>query len=355
MFGASVFLGQQEEHEQESYLDVIAELGGTTIFTSLHIPEDDASIFKKALQTLGSQVQARNMELYVDMSTHSMASLGLQWEESRTLFDWGVSGIRMDYGIESAMIANISQYMSVALNASTLTPEWMEELFALGLVKDHAEVWHNYYPRPETGLDAEWFDKQNRWFKDNGLKTVAFIPGDGRLRGPLYKGLPTLEDHRSTSPLASYLSLVKDHPVDGILIGDPSLSRSSVDQFKGYQNNTILIRYESLVDESQTNSLLHLDHRNRFDPARDVIRSEGARSFAQKLVEPIAARNQIARTRGAITVDNELYGRYQGELQLIKTPLKANEAVNVVGLVVKEDLPLLDFIGAGQRFSLKRL
>ena len=355
MIGASVFLGQQEEHEQESYLDVISDLGGTTIFTSLHIPEDDSTLYKKALQTLGSQVQSRGMELYVDMSTHSMTTLGLQWEESRTLLDWGVSGIRMDYGIESAVIADISHYMPVALNASTLTPEWLEELFALGLVKNHAEVWHNYYPRPETGLDAAWFDKQNRFFKEKGLKTVAFIPGDGQLRGPLYKGLPTLEDHRNLSPLASYLSLVNNHPVDGILIGDPSLSLSSVNQFKAYQNSEILLRYESFIDVSQTDSLLRLNHRNRFDPARDVIRSEGARPFAQQLGEPIRARNQIARAKGAITVDNELYGRYQGELQIAKTSLIKNEAVNVVGQVIKDDLPLLDFIEAGHRFSLKRV
>lgn len=355
MIGASVFLGQQQEHEQEAYLDIISDLGGTTIFTSLHIPEDDATLYKKALQTLGSQVQSRGMELYVDMSTHSMTSLGLTWGESHTLVDWGITGIRMDYGIESAVIADISKYMPVALNASTLTPEWLEQLLALGLVKEHAEVWHNYYPRPETALDATWFDQQNHWFKEQGLKTVAFIPGDGRLRGPLYKGLPTLEDHRILSPLASYLSFVNDHLVDGILIGDPSLSVSSINQFKAYQTGEIPLRYESFIDDSQTASLLNLNHRNRFDPARDVIRSEGARPFAQTLGDPIQARNQIARAKGSITVDNELYGRYQGDLHIVKTPLKENEAINVVGQVINEDLPLLDFIGAGQRFSLKRV
>jgi hypothetical protein len=355
MIGASVFLGQQLEHEQEAYLDIISNLGGTTIFTSLHIPEDDSTLYKKALQTLGSQVQSRNMKLYVDMSTHSMTSLGLQWEDSRTLVDWGITGIRMDYGIESAVIADISKCMPVALNASTLTPEWLEELLALGLVKNHAEVWHNYYPRPETALDATWFDKQNRWFKEQGLKTVAFIPGDGQLRGPLYKGLPTLEDHRFLSPLASYLSFVNDHPVDEILIGDPSLSLSSVNQFKAYQTNEIPLRYQSLIEDSQTDSLLNLNHRNRFDPARDVIRSEGARPFAQTFGEPLRARNQIARAKGAITIDNELYGRYQGDLHIVKNPLAENEAVNVVGQVIKEDLPLLEFIGAGQCFSLIRV
>jgi len=115
------------------------------------------------------------------------------------------------------------------------------------------------------------------------------------------------------------------------------------------------LRYESFFDDRLTDSLLNLHHRNRFDPARDVIRSEGARPFAQSIGEPIRGNNQIARAKGAITVDNELYGRYQGDLHIVKSALIENEAVNVVGQVMEEDLPLLDFIGAGQRFSLKKV
>ena len=49
---------------------------------------------------------------------------------------------------------------------------------------------------------------------------MAFIPGDGEKRGPLYEGLPTLEKHRNMRPLEAYLELVQECDVDKVLIGD---------------------------------------------------------------------------------------------------------------------------------------
>ncbi|KIL52857.1 DUF871 domain-containing protein [Jeotgalibacillus campisalis] len=352
MIGASVFLGQQTEREQQTYLDLIQKAGGKTIFTSLHIPEDDAALYKNALKTLADQVQERGMRLYVDMSGHSMEALGLTWKEAGVLKDWGVEGIRVDYGIDSQTIAAISNVMTVALNASTITQIWMDELTALGLNKEQSEVWHNYYPRPETGLCSTWFDQQNQWFKQNGFKTAAFIPGDKRLRGPLHKGLPTLEKHRRMSSFAAYLSLKHQHPVDEILIGDPEISTQTFEQLTAYQQGVIRLRYKPYTNDVLSQRLLALEHRNRFDPARDVIRSEGARPFFQIQNDRIKADQPNERTIGAITIDNEHYGRYQGELQIARTSLPSHEGVNTAGQIIAKDIPLIPFIGPGQEFKL---
>ena len=45
----------------------------------------------------------------------------------------------------------------------------------------------------------------------------------------------------------------------------------------------------------------------------------------------------IARKKGSITIDNELYGRYAGEMQIATHDLPVDEKVNVVGMVVEED------------------
>ncbi|MDG5472717.1 MupG family TIM beta-alpha barrel fold protein [Jeotgalibacillus sp. ET6] len=352
MIGASVFLGQQSTQEQETYLDLIQKAGGKTIFTSLHIPEDDAALYKEALKALAAQVRDRGMKLYVDMSGRSMEFLGLSWKDASVLKDWGVEGIRMDYGIDSQTIANISKVMTVALNASTITQEWMDELSALGLQKEQSEVWHNYYPRPDTGLCSHWFDQKNRWFKKNGFKTAAFIPGNKRLRGPLQEGLPTLEKHRGISPFASYLSLKREHPADEILIGDPEISSHTFHQLAMYQQGIICLRYVPFTKDDMSQNLLSLEHRNRFDPARDVIRSEGARPYFQSQKGKIKADHTIERKTGTITIDNEHYGRYQGELQIVRRPLPAHEGVNAAGQIVDEDLPLIEYIGAGQAFVL---
>ena len=46
-----------------------------------------------------------------------------------------------------------------------------------------------------------------------------------------------------------------------------------------------------------------------------------------------------------------MYGRYQGELQIVKKPLLADERVNVIGKVSENSIKLLDFIKEGTKFK----
>ncbi|MGG3924217.1 DUF871 domain-containing protein, partial [Geobacillus thermodenitrificans] len=60
------------------------------------------------------------------------------------------------------------------------------------------------------------------------------------------------------------------------------------------------------------------------------------------------------RRTGSITIDNERYGRYAGELQITLVDLPADDRVNVIGQVIEEDMPLLRYIHGGRRFCLIR-
>ena len=62
--------------------------------------------------------------------------------------------------------------------------------------------------------------------------------------------------------------------------------------------------------------------------------------------------NTTERLVGSVTIDNERYGRYQGEMQIAKRNLPMDEKVNVVGRVIDEDLSLLKYIKSGQGFSI---
>ncbi len=152
------------------------------MFTSLHIPEEDASAYRTKLQLLGSIASALEMELIADISTASMEKLDLDWKTAETVLDWGLTGLRIDYGIEDDVIVRLSQKMKVALNASTLTEEQLQRLIEAGLRTTHTEVWHNFYPRPETGLALSDFLAKNLLFQTYDLKVQAFIPGDRNLR-----------------------------------------------------------------------------------------------------------------------------------------------------------------------------
>jgi hypothetical protein len=53
-----------------------------------------------------------------------------------------------------------------------------------------------------------------------------------------------------------------------------------------------------------------------------------------------------------ITMDNDGYGRYRGEIQICRRDLEADERVNVIGHVSSEDLPLLNLAMPGQKVKL---
>ncbi|MED0965475.1 DUF871 domain-containing protein [Bacillus paramycoides] len=349
MIGVSIYLSKERVEKQEEWLEIAQKNGFSSIFTSLHIPEDDPNTYKELIQILGKQALKYEMELMVDVSPKSLHHLGITYENVEELVGWGITGLRMDYGIAPKEIACVSHKMKVALNASTITESFWKELMAENIRVDRVEAWHNFYPRPETGLAKSFLQKQNKYLHECGIKTMAFIPGDGEKRGPLYEGLPTLEKHRHMRPLEAYLELVQECDVDKVLIGDISGSLESVQEIASASGGIIPVRYQSFMNDSDAVQLIERVHTNRLDPARDVIRSVESREENNVVLQPV---NTILRKRGSITIDNELYGRYAGEMQIVINDLPADKKVNVVGMVVEKDVSLLSYIGAVKKFQL---
>ncbi|PHG46661.1 DUF871 domain-containing protein [Bacillus wiedmannii] len=349
MIGVSIYLSKERVKKQEEWLKVAKENGFSSIFTSLHIPEDDPGTYKELIQILGKQALENDMELMVDVSPKSLHHLGMTYENVEELLDWGITGLRMDYGIKPKEIARVSHKMKVALNASTITDSFWKELITEKIRVENVEAWHNFYPRPETGLAKSFLQKQNEYLHECGIKTMAFIPGDDEKRGPLYEGLPTLEKQRNMRPLEAYLELVQHCGVDKVLIGDISGGVESVQEIASASRGIIPLRYKSFICDKEALKVVERVHTNRLDPARDVIRSVESREGNKVILKPM---HTIARKKGSITIDNELYGRYAGEMQVVTHDLPKDEKVNVVGMVVEEDLSLLPYVGAGKMFQL---
>lgn len=347
MIGVSIYLSKDRVKEQEEWLKTVKQYGFSSIFTSLHIPEDDSSLYKEQIQTLGRQAKKYEMELMVDVSPTSLQHLGLTYDNVEQLLQWGITGLRIDYGVEPKDIARISQRMHIALNASTITTSLWNELLRENVKVAHVEAWHNFYPRPETGLAKSFLQKQNQYLQECGIKTMAFIPGDREKRGPLYEGLPTLEKHRYMRPLEAYLELISDCFVDKVLIGDISAAQQSIWELSQVKEGVIPLRYTPLVENEEVVAKIEQVHTNRLDPARDVIRSVESRERNFLDLQPM---NTIERKAGSITVDNTLYGRYAGEMQITLHDLPENEKVNVIGTIIEEDMSLLPYIGAGKQF-----
>ncbi|WP_077619995.1 DUF871 domain-containing protein [Bacillus sinesaloumensis] len=352
MLGISMYLNEEITEQRELYIKKMSEIGFKSIFTSLHIPEDDPSLYTDRLKVLGSLARKYNMELFADISPKSLQYLGYTWENAEYLQDWGLSGVRVDYGVSEEVIANLSKKMKIALNASTLTIEGISKLKEYGIQLSSVEAWHNFYPRPETGLDLEEFNLRNQWLKAEGIKVMAFIPGDGEKRGPLFKGLPTIEDHRELSAFAAYLDFLKNPFVDKVLIGDPTISEWSEKQFESLKEGVIELRAKSVTTDKKILERINCVLSNRQDAARDVIRAAESRLYGLIGDFPVKAENTVERPTGSITVDNSDYGRYQGEVQITKRNLPIDTKVNVIGKVIDEDLPLLANISGGTKFRL---
>ena len=331
-----------------NYLLAMRNAGLTTVFTSLHIPEDDQKVVLKRLAELTKWCQNLETDIIADVSKEGLEKLGISLDNEKQVKNLGLTGLRVDDGVSSATVAKLSQKMPIALNASTINKDDITALREHGASFENLQAWHNFYPRPETGLDANWLAQKNNWLHQMNLETMAFVAGDDVLRGPIHAGLPTLEKHRGENPLAATLEL-KQLGCDHVFIGDGSLTTNMIDCFKNYIKQRIITLH---VDENLP-ELFNYEWSNRPDVARDVIRLTEGRSRQFFNTEPQTTVS--SRPKGTITCDNKLYLRYQGELQITKCDLPADKKVNVLGQVVPQDLPLLNQIGAGQKIHFLEL
>ncbi|MBM6615915.1 DUF871 domain-containing protein [Desemzia sp. RIT804] len=353
MFGLSIFLGDELTDDKKNYLKQMKEAGFTKVFTSLHIPEEDTELYLDRLNQLGSILRELKLELVADISKGALDKIGISFlsaDSLRKLKEIGVNGLRVDYGFSNEEIAFMSNELNIVLNASTITEKDVSELNQYGASFPHMVAMHNYYPRPETGLAKEVFQDKNVWLNEIGVAVAAFVPGDKQLRGPLYQQLPSLEDHRGSHPLAAAIELLTDCFVDEVYIGDPEITNTTIYQFKRYITDGNIVFYVSPVKRSPYFETVLGIHQNRWDPAKDVLRSADARF---KEIPDILPYETSERIRGSVTIDNQKYQRYMGEIQVIVHTLPKDEKVNVVAQIREEDHPLLDWCGAGCQFELK--
>lgn len=352
MFGFSVFLNEDLDVDSIEYIGQLAKAGFKGVFTSIHIPEDETKKYSERLKELGKICQELELDLMVDISDQAIHSLGISDDQIEDILEFGVTGIRADYGIDIEWLAEMSYKLQLAINASIVSASFLDQLEKLDANFSNIQAWHNYYPRPNTGLDEVFFDQQNQLLKSYGISIQAFVMGNQVLRGPVYQGLPSLEKHRGVDPFIASMELLYDFGIDQVFIGDPKIDAFSIKRIASFISDGIIsLRAISLLDDDfLTDYQLNRIHHNRPDVARDVIRSQESRLWNKESIEPYHC---VERVLGSITMDNLKSGRYQGELQILKKDLVQSDQVNVIGKIVTSDLPLLNYVGSNQAFKLE--
>ncbi|MDM5453867.1 MupG family TIM beta-alpha barrel fold protein [Peribacillus simplex] len=333
MIGISFYL---QDPLAEAQINHAANLGVKRAFTSLHIPEEKGDLVKRLIRLLKLS-ESYGMEIHADVTLNTLDHLGIgRFTDLRQL---GIKGIRLDDGFDRETVTSLSKVFSLSLNASTLNEDELLAILGSGVEPESLIAWHNFYPRRETGLEEEFFHEQNRIFKKYGIPIFAFIPGAGGKRGPLHDGLPTLEKHRLMNPYAAGVELFQH--VDGVYVGDQGTENNLLENLTVYKNLNILsIRMESQLFQGGQYKL-------RPDVSQDVFRLQNTRISAN-----IVPSNTVTRSLGSITMDNDAYGRYRGEIQICRRDLEADHRVNVIGRVIVEDIPLLSLLKPGQSIEL---
>lgn len=342
MHGFSVYLSHPID---KSYIDNMIDLGYTTIFTSVQIPEEDDDKKYRYLIELLDYLSTKQVTYMIDINpsllNHSFYQFLQQYEQAHFI-------IRIDHSTSIDIVTEIINHgFHCCLNASIISELLLQQLSYQLEDFSHLCYCHNYYPRPDTGLESQFVKAQNEMIlKYNAHANIyGFIAGS-TLRGPIYKGLPTIEDTRYKHPIES-AQILRDHLVAHIMIGDTQLHLEYAKRLMNFLRHRHFTLTIEVLDQ-QAQYILEKSHTVRPDNPGKVIRSQEARHYCTTEIQPFLTNE---RYYGAITIDNIRNGRYQGELQLIKQHLPSHEHINIVGKVLAEDQSLLHCMRPNDKFN----
>lgn len=344
-YGISLYLGTGRERNEE----IVEKARCANIkyaFTSLHIPEESVGDYAAEVKNLLDLCKSSNISLIVDIGPRTLQKLG--YEKVSDLKQTSITHLRVDYGFTYQQMIDLSEDFNIVFNASTLLEHDIRELKRLNADFTRFSACHNFYPKPLTGLSLKKVRSINENLKRLGITTMAFVPGDGVLRGPLCMGLPTVEEHRGGDVLLNLLQLEKECLTDICMVGDIDLSSHAWQSISELAQGYVGLKAKLNPDYRYIMDTIHHD---RPDSSDYVIRSQESRTYAsQGRLFPVEALQP--RKKGSISVGNESYLRYSGELEIARTDLEPESRVNIVGHVEDAYLPYLDYITDGMGFRL---
>lgn len=348
----SVFVSNYEALKPYLYQRPISEQ--QYLFTSLHIGEEVDSDYATQVKSMCHQLAEYGYKLVADISKKTLAYFQADHVVDLAK-EYRISMIRIDFGYSVDEMMALAKQMPVCINASTLSEkdrERLEEKMAQAPDSCGLMAIHNYYPRPETGLDEDFFGCINQWLKQRQIPVMAFIASPIHRRKPLCLGLPTLEKHRQMNPYCSFLELKVKYGVDQVFVGDGVVDRPDLDKIEAWAQTGVITM--PIICHSNYRSILSREYDIRLDSPQRVKRLVQSRLYGNQ-GQTVKQYNTVDRKRGCITIDNQGYARYSGEIQIVTEDLPADDRVNVIGYLSEEFLPLLDIVRNGDRIVFQEV
>ena len=341
--------------ENLSLIEQAHDCGFRRIFTSLHIPETDYDALKTELAELLRAARRYDMEVISDISPATRELLGIPEFSPSAFRMLGITTLRLDDGFSLEEIAELTRNKAgirIQLNASTITGRMLSALMELKANFHQLDALHNFYPRRGTGISEEFLVRKTLMLHKLGIQVGAFVPSQHRRRSPLKDGLPTLEDHRDESAdlAARHLFALG---IDSVFLADSLPSTEELRLIGGLQDDQIILQAKLLTQNLFQQKLLAHTFTARPDEARDAIRAVESRQLLKDAGGIVQPDNTIVRPIGAITIDNQRYARYMGELQILRTPQEADPRTNVAAIIDESEVNLLQYITPSRKFSFR--
>ncbi len=353
--GISVYIGKRPLQEDLAYMDLAKKYGFSRIFSCFLHMNEDKSKFLVDFKTFMAHAKKLEFEVFLDVNPTLLKILNVDFNNLSLFEDLGVSGIRLDEGysgVEESLIS-YSGNLKVEINASNGTKVF-DNIMSYQPCKPNLVACHNFYPRRYTGLSWEHFLKCSADVKKHGIRLAGFVCSRAEntfFSQDIMESLPTIENHRYIPFINQVKEMYYCGLIDDVIISNAYATEDELKQMSELNKDliTLDIKLEQGLDALAIDMLENNQHMNRGDASEYVIRSTQLRiKYKAENIEPF---NTIAIEKGHITVDNNNYGKYKGELQVARKQMENSGSVNVIAKILDADLPLLNYIKPWTKFK----
>ena len=362
MLGISIYPYKEKEEETAAYIELAAKYGFGRIFTNLLMidegqEEQVLSSIKKALLL----AKSLGMETVLDVNPAVFDQLKISYNDLTFFKEMGASAIRLDStfdGMVESLLTFDTTGLDLEINISNDT-YYYENILSYQPNRKRVIGCHNFYPQKYTGLDYDYFIKCSEKFKDLGLRTAAFVNSHAAQNGPhVYtNGLCTLEMHREMPIVLQAKHLIATGLIDDIIIANSFASEEELRQLSELEDNQIVFDLEFApgTTELEKEVVVDFQHFNRGDINSYSIRSTYVKLKHAK--DSIPANNTKHQVElGDITIGNDSFGQYKGELNIVKLPMpNTSEEKNVVAKIIEEEHFLIPYIKPWSKFRFREV
>lgn len=355
--GISVYPGRAGQEETKAYISLASQYGFTRVFTCLISTVDDIVKAKEEFVDIVGHARGLGMEVVADVTPAVFEAFGTSFRDLSLFHEMKLSGIRLDLGfsgLEESFMTFNPYGLKIEINMSNGT-RYLDNILSYKPKAENLIGCHNFYPHRYTGLSRKHFEKCSLQFKQQGIRTAAFVSSKGADMGPwpVSEGLCTLEEHRYLPIEVQAKDLFNTGLIDDVIIANAFASEAELKALGSMDKELLTLKVELAegIPDIERKIVLEELHFNRGDVSEYMIRSTQSRvKYSSHHFEIF---NAVPIRRGDVLIDSSLYQRYAGELQIALKDMDNSGKTNVVGRISEEEIYLLDNIEPWQKFSLQ--